>query len=67
VNIVLVSINRSSGNMIEILKNADAACYAAKESSRNRIHIFGEEDKNFSQKHGDMKWVGRIEKALEKE
>lgn len=64
-SIGLTPINIASGNMTEILKQADAACYAAKEFGRNRVHMYHEEDTSLAKRHGEMQWVARINSALE--
>jgi len=58
------SISRLNNNSIEILRNADTACYVAKDKGRNRIHIF-EESSEIAKHQGEMKWVSRINQALE--
>ncbi len=67
VSIGLVPIDKTSGNMTAVLKNGDTACYAAKDNGRNCIHIYGEGDADFVQKHGEIRWVTRIQEALEKD
>jgi diguanylate cyclase (GGDEF)-like protein/PAS domain S-box-containing protein len=63
----LVPITPLTVSMTEVLKAADAACYAAKDSGRNRIHIYREGDAELSRRYGEMRWVSRINEALEKE
>ena len=65
VSIGLVAVNSASGSTTEILKRADAACYAAKDAGRNRIHIYHDDDKELSLRHGEMQWVSTINQALE--
>jgi len=65
VSIGVVSISEDSGSLVDILKAADAACYAAKEGGRNRIHIYREHDAALATRHGEMQWVARINLALE--
>ena len=67
VSMGLVSINEFSSNDSELLKEADVACFMAKESGRNRIHIYHPEDEELVQKHGEMHWVSRINQALEED
>jgi diguanylate cyclase (GGDEF)-like protein/PAS domain S-box-containing protein len=47
-----------------LMKNADAACYLAKDYGRNRIHIYNDTDDNLTKRHGEMQWVNRIQEAL---
>ncbi|NIM74317.1 MAG: EAL domain-containing protein [Gammaproteobacteria bacterium] len=63
----LVPITPLTVSMTEVLKAADAACYAAKDAGRNRIHIYREGDAELSRRYGEMRWVSRINEALEKE
>lgn len=61
----LVPITTSTLSSIELLKNVDAACYVAKDSGRNRIHVQRDTDKDLDSRHGEMLWVNRIQKALD--
>jgi len=63
----LVPITPLTVSMTEVLKAADAACYAAKDGGRNRIHIYREGDAELSRRFGEMRWVSRINEALETE
>jgi diguanylate cyclase (GGDEF)-like protein len=65
VSIGLVAITELTPNLAELLKEADAACYMAKDSGRNRIHVYHPEDSETAQRHGDMQWVSTLNKALE--
>lgn len=66
-SIGLVAINETTPNFTELLKQADAACYMAKELGRNRIHVYHPEDTKLAQRHGQMQWVARINQALEED
>jgi diguanylate cyclase (GGDEF)-like protein/PAS domain S-box-containing protein len=63
-SIGLVSIVGLGNTLSRLLKNADAACYMAKDSGRNRIHVSHINDEDLTQRHGEMQWVNRIQKAL---
>jgi diguanylate cyclase (GGDEF)-like protein/PAS domain S-box-containing protein len=63
----LVPITPLTVSMTEVLKAADAACYAAKDAGRNRIHIYREGDAELSRRYGEMRWVSRINEALDTE
>jgi diguanylate cyclase (GGDEF)-like protein/PAS domain S-box-containing protein len=65
VSIGLVAINESTANLTELMKQADAACYMAKDLGRNRIHVYRFEDADIAERHGEMQWVTRIGSALE--
>lgn len=65
VSIGLVSINENSQSVTELLSLADAACYAAKESGRNRVHEYRPGDKNLVMAQNEMQWASRINEALE--
>lgn len=64
-SIGLVPINETSGSITAVLSAADAACYAAKDSGRNRVHVYHEADSELARRHGEMQWVGKINRALE--
>lgn len=65
ISIGLVAITDAIPNLTELLKQADAACYMAKDLGRNRIHVYYPEDTELVQRHGEMQWVARINAALE--
>ena len=65
VSIGISSINDTSGNAVDLLKEADAACYAAKDRGRNRVHIFRPDDEELALRHGEMQWVSKIKQGLE--
>lgn len=65
VSIGIVEITAQCGNVYDVLKAADTACYIAKEEGRNRIHLFDEDDTVSTQRQGEMEWVHRIYRAIE--
>jgi len=66
-SIGMVAIQKGCCTLAMLLARADAACYAAKEEGRNRIHVATEDDSIIRRRHEQMQWVGRIEKALDEE
>ena len=66
VSIGIAPIDHTSGNAVDILKEADAACYAAKEKGRNRVHIFSSTDEELAERQGEMQWVEKIRLGIEK-
>lgn len=64
VSIGLVPIANTSLNSIDVLKQADAACYAAKDAGRNRIHVYLEADSELARRHGEMQLIEQINRAL---
>ena len=66
-SIGLVPVNSTSGDVGEVLRLADAACYAAKDAGRNTIHVYDEGDQLLERRHGEMLWVERINRSLDQE
>ncbi len=64
VSIGLVPITADSGDMAQVLSAADAACYVAKESGRNRMHEYQPDDSALAERYGEMQWIHRIHKAF---
>jgi diguanylate cyclase (GGDEF)-like protein/PAS domain S-box-containing protein len=67
VSIGLVTIDANSLDVITVLSAADAACYAAKNKGRNRVHVYLADDRELKQQRGEMEWVSRINRALEED
>jgi diguanylate cyclase (GGDEF)-like protein len=67
VSIGLVPITESTSNLTLLLRDADVACYMAKDKGRNRIHVYHAEDVESTRRHGEMQWVTRLSHALEED
>ena len=65
VSIGMVALNGDSGNLSTLFSAADAACYAAKDRGRNRVHVYQEQDDELLRRRGEMQWVNRITRAME--
>lgn len=64
-SIGVVPIDQSSESAASILSKADAACYAAKDAGRNRVHVYHEDDVELARRRGEMHWVSVINQALD--
>ena len=60
----IVAINESCDTAGNVLSMADTACYAAKESGRNRLHAYQPDNVPVVTRHGEMRWATRISDAL---
>lgn len=67
VSIGLVSIDAQQTDLGLLLARADAACYAAKESGRNRVHVYQADDIGLLEQQGQMQWVARLQSALDQD
>ncbi len=65
VSIGLVPVTAESGGLIEVLSTADAACYVAKDSGRNRVHVWQPDDVALARHHSEMEWAQRVARAVE--
>ncbi|MCP5149566.1 MAG: EAL domain-containing protein [Ectothiorhodospiraceae bacterium] len=66
-SIGLVPIAQESESVAQVLRAADGACYVAKDQGRNRIHLYRPDDVELARRHGEMKWVTRIGRALQEQ
>jgi diguanylate cyclase (GGDEF)-like protein/PAS domain S-box-containing protein len=64
VSMGLVPITSATTSLTELLKDADAACYMAKDEGRNHIHVHHADDAELSQRQGEMQWVMQLNQAL---
>ena len=67
VSIGVVPITADNEDVAALLSAADSACAAAKESGRNRIHSFLENDIDLMRRRREMQWAARINNALEED
>ena len=65
VSIGLVPITQYTNNLTDLMRDADAACYTAKNKGRNCIHVSTPDDMEIAHHYGQLQWVTRINEALE--
>lgn len=65
VSIGMAPINRQTQNLNDIMAQADLACYAAKESGRNRVCIFKSDDEFFCKRQTEMAQLAKVRAALD--
>jgi len=61
----LVPVDGRFEALADLLSAADHACYVAKEKGRNRVQLYLPEEAEFVRRHGEMRWVVRIQSTLE--
>ncbi|NOZ09428.1 MAG: EAL domain-containing protein [Gammaproteobacteria bacterium] len=61
----VVAIDGETASIKDVFSTADTACYMAKDKGRNRIHVYEADDAEVEQRHGEMRWVSRLTRALE--
>ena len=62
-SIGVVEITRESESVASLMSAADIACYAAKDSGRNRVHLY--DSNEVSGRHREMYWVSRVTRAVD--
>ncbi|MGB5339244.1 MAG: EAL domain-containing protein [Gammaproteobacteria bacterium] len=65
ISIGVIPIDRSTRDISSVMSAADSACHIAKESGRNQIQIAYLGDPRIQERHGQMRWVSRLTKALD--
>ncbi len=67
ISIGMTSFSSQSSKAEDVLNEADSACYWAKESGRQRLCIFQENEKELATKRDEVSWVERINAALKED
>ena len=63
-SIGMILIDDESMTILDILRNADTACYTAKEHGRNRVHIHQDDDSFNTLRQGELFWISRLNDAI---
>jgi len=64
-SIGLITIDKSCADLEELFKDADSACYKAKEFGRNNVQVIKNGDQAIEQQRQKMSLMQRIQSALE--
>ena len=64
VSIGVTAIDHNSSSFVSALSAADMACYVAKDTGRNRVHIYTHGNKELIRRKGEMQWVSRLTKCF---
>ena len=64
-SIGVVAITPNDDDLTTLLSAADLACYAAKDSGRNRVHIYHAADADLAERSEGMHWVNQILDTLD--
>jgi diguanylate cyclase (GGDEF)-like protein/PAS domain S-box-containing protein len=65
VSIGVVPITAENDDVAGLLTAGDSACQAAKDSGRNRVYSYQENDLDLMRRRREMQWAARINNALE--
>jgi EAL domain-containing protein (putative c-di-GMP-specific phosphodiesterase class I) len=63
-SVAIVPITPQQRDAGALLAMADAACHAAKDAGRNRVHVYSDADLRVANRFGDMQMANRIKIAL---
>ena len=63
----LVMIDANSPDTVELLREADAACYTAKETGRDRVQVYSPDDETTARRSSEIRWATELREALAEE
>jgi len=66
VSIGLVPVSRDSGDLNRVLTTADACCYEAKNTGRDRVQVYRAGEAEHSGKHSELQLISQINQAFER-
>ncbi|MAZ65491.1 MAG: hypothetical protein CMF25_00060 [Kangiellaceae bacterium] len=65
-SIGVTPITKASADSVTLLKQADSACFAAKDAGRNRYQLYHADDKEIKVRNRIMSWVVQLDSLLDK-
>ena len=66
-SIGVVAVNPESESSVQLMSQADVACYAAKDGGRNRVHVYQTDSSHLSEQHAELMRVSDIRSALQED
>jgi len=60
-------VNRDTDGIVGVMAAAEIACKAAKDSGRDRIEVFAEDNTTLVRRSEEIEWIGRVQEALRKD
>jgi len=60
----LTQVNRDTDGIVSVMAAAEIACKSAKDSGRDRIEVFAEDNTTLVRRSEEIEWIGRVQEAL---
>lgn len=64
VSIGIAMIDKKCKNIVTAMSAADMACYVAKDTGRNRVHVYSQGNKELVRRKDEMQWMSKLTAAL---
>ena len=60
----IAQINKDTEGIVGVMAAAEIACKAAKDSGRDRIEVFEQDNTTLVRRSEEIEWIGRVQEAL---